>query len=209
MAYAEVINGLNLKDTELRLGMPGTDEQAEVSCVKSNKRQFHQSNDEHNLKEESSPPPAKTQIVGWPPVRSNRKNNNKSVSYVKSGSSEDLAEIHHGDDGSREIWIYPSVSSSRKREVNSIETAMVRKQSIRRYRVLNAEMGIARQPINVRCADPPDLILAFVQLVILTPPPIPRIEGTRSTIAAGRIAGKTLLEIGSRDRSIELPTVSV
>ncbi|KAL0854693.1 hypothetical protein Bca101_059845 [Brassica carinata] len=79
MAYAEVINGLNLKDTELCLGMPGTDEQAEVSCVKSNKRQFHQSNDEHNLKEESSPPPAKTQIVGWPPVRSNRKNNNKSL----------------------------------------------------------------------------------------------------------------------------------
>ncbi|WZZ08864.1 hypothetical protein YC2023_094785 [Brassica napus] len=83
MAYEEVINELNLKDTELRLGLPGTDEQAEVSCVKSNKRQFHQSNDEHNLKEESPPPPAKTQIVGWPPVRSNRKNNNKSVSYVK------------------------------------------------------------------------------------------------------------------------------
>ncbi|KFK23368.1 hypothetical protein AALP_AAs59668U000200 [Arabis alpina] len=82
MAYEEVINGLNLKDTELRLGLPGTQEQQkqEVSCVKSNKRQFHQSNDENNLKEESSPPPAKTQIVGWPPVRSNR---NKNVSYVK------------------------------------------------------------------------------------------------------------------------------
>ncbi|KAF3497787.1 hypothetical protein DY000_02053754 [Brassica cretica] len=26
---------------------------------------------------------SQTQIVGWPPVRSNRKNNNKSVSYVK------------------------------------------------------------------------------------------------------------------------------
>ena len=59
MAYEEVINELNLKDTELRLGLPGTDEQAEVSCVKSNKRQFHQSNDEHNLKEEYPSPPAK------------------------------------------------------------------------------------------------------------------------------------------------------
>ncbi|KAF3572236.1 hypothetical protein F2Q69_00059866 [Brassica cretica] len=37
MAYEEVINELNLKDTELRLGLPGTDEQAEVSCFKSNK----------------------------------------------------------------------------------------------------------------------------------------------------------------------------
>uniref|UniRef100_A0A1J3K7C3 Auxin-responsive protein n=1 Tax=Noccaea caerulescens TaxID=107243 RepID=A0A1J3K7C3_NOCCA len=83
MAYEEVDNGLNLKDTELRLGLPGTEEQqVEVSCVISNKRKF-QNNDEHSLKEESSPSPAKTQIVGWPPVRSNRKNNNKNVSYVK------------------------------------------------------------------------------------------------------------------------------
>ncbi|XP_010435109.1 PREDICTED: auxin-responsive protein IAA1 [Camelina sativa] len=82
MAYEEVINGLNLKDTELRLGLPGTEEQQlEVSCVRSNKRKNSDS------REESAPvPPSKTQIVGWPPVRSNRKinnNNNKNVSYVK------------------------------------------------------------------------------------------------------------------------------
>ncbi|CAA7028126.1 unnamed protein product [Microthlaspi erraticum] len=85
MAYEEVNNELNLKDTELRLGLPGTEEQQiEVSCVLSNKRKF-QNNDENSLKEESSPSPAKTQIVGWPPVRSNRKNNNnnKNVTYVK------------------------------------------------------------------------------------------------------------------------------
>lgn len=54
----EVINELNLKDTELRLGLPGAQEeqQLEVSCVRSNKRQFHQT---HDLKEESAPPPAK------------------------------------------------------------------------------------------------------------------------------------------------------
>ncbi|KAL1200065.1 Auxin-responsive protein IAA1 [Cardamine amara subsp. amara] len=82
MAYEEVIiNELNLKDTELRLGLPGTEEeeqQLDVSCVKSNKRKNNDSNEE-------SAPPVKTQIIGWPPVRSNRKNNNnnKNVSYVK------------------------------------------------------------------------------------------------------------------------------
>lgn len=59
MTYEEVNNGLNLKDTELRLGLPGTEEQqVEVSCVISNKRKF-QNNDEHSLKEESSPSTAK------------------------------------------------------------------------------------------------------------------------------------------------------
>ncbi|CAN8324485.1 unnamed protein product [Cochlearia groenlandica] len=88
MAYHIDINELNLKDTELRLGLPGTEEhkqeQEEVSCVTSNKRQFHNINN-HNVKEEESSPPTKTQIIGWPPVRSNRKNNNNmiNVSYVK------------------------------------------------------------------------------------------------------------------------------
>ncbi|KFK39590.1 hypothetical protein AALP_AA3G264100 [Arabis alpina] len=81
MAY-EKVNELNLKDTELRLGLPGTEEEVkqeqEVSCVRSNKRQF----DEETRDEQESMPPTKTQIVGWPPVRSYRKNNN-SVSYVK------------------------------------------------------------------------------------------------------------------------------
>ncbi|KAL0718931.1 hypothetical protein Bca4012_068254 [Brassica carinata] len=78
MTY-EKVNELNLKDTELRLGLPGTEqdkEEQEVSCVRSNKRQLQSDN------EEESTPPTKTQIVGWPPVRY-RKNNNNSVSYVK------------------------------------------------------------------------------------------------------------------------------
>ncbi|XP_010466600.1 PREDICTED: auxin-responsive protein IAA2 isoform X1 [Camelina sativa] len=81
MAYEKKVNELNLKDTELCLGLPGRTEEIkeeqEVSCVKSNnKRQFEETRDE-----EESTPPTKTQIVGWPPVRSYRKNN--SVSYVK------------------------------------------------------------------------------------------------------------------------------
>ncbi|CAH8361472.1 unnamed protein product [Eruca vesicaria subsp. sativa] len=77
----EKVNDLNLKDTELRLGLPGTEqvkEEQEVSCVRSNKRQLQSDN------EEESTPPTKNQIVGWPPVRSYRKNNNNNgVSYVK------------------------------------------------------------------------------------------------------------------------------
>lgn len=60
MAY-EKVNELNLKDTELRLGLPGTEQvtqEQEVSCVRNNKRQF-QSNDEETRDEEESMPPTK------------------------------------------------------------------------------------------------------------------------------------------------------
>ncbi|XP_010529092.1 PREDICTED: auxin-responsive protein IAA1-like [Tarenaya hassleriana] len=85
MAYEEV-NGLNLKDTELRLGLPGTEENLEqdVSCVRGNKRPF-QNKDDQDQNQESSPP-SKTQIVGWPPVRSYRKNN------VQSRKNEDKGQ---------------------------------------------------------------------------------------------------------------------
>ncbi|CAN8268698.1 unnamed protein product [Cochlearia groenlandica] len=89
MTY-EKVNELNLKDTELRLGLPGTEEEVkesqEVSCVTSNKRQLQKNNDKTLEEEQESTPPTKTQIIGWPPVRSNRKNNNNNnnnVSYVK------------------------------------------------------------------------------------------------------------------------------
>ncbi|CAN8270458.1 unnamed protein product [Cochlearia groenlandica] len=80
MAF-EKVNELNLKDTELRLGLPGTEQdtqEQEVSCVRSNNKRSYQSN---NGEGEESLPPTKNQIIGWPPVRSNRKNN--SVSYIK------------------------------------------------------------------------------------------------------------------------------
>ncbi|KAE8702889.1 Auxin-induced protein 22B [Hibiscus syriacus] len=65
-------NDLNLKATELRLGLPGTHEeqQAVSSRVGNNKRP----NDESDDQNETAPPP-KAQIVGWPPIRSYRKNN--------------------------------------------------------------------------------------------------------------------------------------
>ena len=52
----EVTNGLNLKDTELRLGLPGEQEeqQLELSCVRSNNKRKN-----NDSTEESAPPPAK------------------------------------------------------------------------------------------------------------------------------------------------------
>ncbi|KAJ9547747.1 hypothetical protein OSB04_020290 [Centaurea solstitialis] len=60
---------LNYKATELRLGLPGIDESPEIN-IKSNKR----SSPEMCPDESRSTPPAKAQVVGWPPVRSYRKN---------------------------------------------------------------------------------------------------------------------------------------
>ncbi|KAM3326674.1 auxin-responsive protein IAA4 [Capsicum chacoense] len=77
---------LNFKATELRLGLPGSEDQEsdqEILSKNNNKRTLPQSaHDEEDCESKSSsdhhvktPPVAKAQIVGWPPVRSNRKNN--------------------------------------------------------------------------------------------------------------------------------------
>ncbi|KAG6420108.1 hypothetical protein SASPL_116626 [Salvia splendens] len=64
---------LNLKATELRLGLPGTIDA--ISPPKNSKRSSPDS--------DSATPPPKAQIVGWPPVRSYRKNN---LAEAESGS---------------------------------------------------------------------------------------------------------------------------
>ncbi|XP_047332692.1 auxin-induced protein 22D-like [Impatiens glandulifera] len=65
---------LNLKDTELRLGLPWTNEKP---TIRNNKRSLPDAGDEQVAGEDSpaAPPPAKAQVVGWPPIRSYRKNN--------------------------------------------------------------------------------------------------------------------------------------
>ncbi|KAM7254243.1 hypothetical protein ACFE04_031925 [Oxalis oulophora] len=96
MAYENI--DLNMKATELRLGLPGTDER-EKQQPKNNKRA---SPDEDTISDnsnsvvstagngdlEDNTPPAKLQVVGWPPIRSYRKNNvqpkkNDQAMYVK------------------------------------------------------------------------------------------------------------------------------
>ncbi|KAL0302818.1 UNVERIFIED_CONTAM: Auxin-induced protein 22D [Sesamum angustifolium] len=72
---------LNLEATELRLGLPGTDEREEfVSVAKNNKRASPESANDSGPEggksiDHENAPAAKAQIVGWPPVRSYRKNN--------------------------------------------------------------------------------------------------------------------------------------
>lgn len=73
-------NDLNLEATELRLGLPGTDES---SAAKNNKRASPESVEKIGFNGDSAAKygdpvtaqPPKAQIVGWPPVRSYRKNN--------------------------------------------------------------------------------------------------------------------------------------
>ncbi|CDO99147.1 unnamed protein product [Coffea canephora] len=77
-------NDLNLKATELRLGLPGTDESEKesASCTKNNKRSLPECAEESAKNDDldaqhgdrEAAPAAKAQIVGWPPVRSYRKN---------------------------------------------------------------------------------------------------------------------------------------
>ncbi|KAF3324395.1 auxin-induced protein 22D-like protein [Carex littledalei] len=69
----------NLKDTELRLGLPGSDEEPK----KAKKRGLGES----SMKAESveTAPVAKAQVVGWPPIRSYRKN---SIQMAKKGGDQ-------------------------------------------------------------------------------------------------------------------------
>ncbi|XP_076934030.1 auxin-induced protein 22D-like [Bidens hawaiensis] len=76
-------NTLNLFEdndltTELRLGLPGSDDQPETktTSLSSNKRSSSEmgSNTCMDENESTFSPPPKEQIVGWPPVRSYRKN---------------------------------------------------------------------------------------------------------------------------------------
>ncbi|KAK7356893.1 hypothetical protein VNO80_16173 [Phaseolus coccineus] len=90
---------LNLKATELRLGLPGTEESEGKTLPAAvritNKRPLNETSEETLSKGPNAPktveteaaPPAKAKIVGWPPIRSYRKNslqeNEGAGIYVK------------------------------------------------------------------------------------------------------------------------------
>ncbi|KDP23666.1 hypothetical protein JCGZ_23499 [Jatropha curcas] len=86
---------LHLDATELRLGLPGTSDQDQLdkqtlipTNPKCNKRSLPDMNDENSSSrdinnsnvsnqkktDQETAPPAKAQVVGWPPIRSYRKN---------------------------------------------------------------------------------------------------------------------------------------
>ncbi|KAE9589723.1 hypothetical protein Lal_00021596 [Lupinus albus] len=99
-------HGLNLKETELCLGLPGGGSEVETPRV-NGKRGFSETIDlklnlpskeelnenlknvskEKTLLKDPSKPPAKAQVVGWPPVRSYRKN-----VMTQKVSNEDCSE---------------------------------------------------------------------------------------------------------------------
>ncbi|ONH93440.1 hypothetical protein PRUPE_8G232400 [Prunus persica] len=85
---------LNFKATELRLGLPGSTEEPENKQAatppppRNNKRSSPDPTAEEccTNSDHTDAPPTKTQIVGWPPVRSYRKNSmqaRKPEAYVK------------------------------------------------------------------------------------------------------------------------------
>ncbi|XP_004495146.1 auxin-induced protein 22D-like isoform X2 [Cicer arietinum] len=81
---------MNFKATELRLGLPGVDEMEKVpsnySVLRSNKRSSPETSEVESINktnlntsntichDQDNAPPSKAQVVGWPPIRSYRKN---------------------------------------------------------------------------------------------------------------------------------------
>nr|AVV48466.1 IAA1 [Bassia scoparia] len=82
-------NDLHLEATELRLGLPGSKDSEKQDTSNNAVRSVNKRSSPDQVPEDSSstnnssisdarnddgPPPSKTQIVGWPPIRSYRKN---------------------------------------------------------------------------------------------------------------------------------------
>ncbi|KAF5738888.1 auxin-induced protein 22B [Tripterygium wilfordii] len=87
---AQYEKDLNLKATELRLGLPGSDEPEKQlsSSVKSNKKRVSPETSEDSsasVVNRDRTPPAKAQVVGWPPVQSFRKNSLKKSEKEAAG----------------------------------------------------------------------------------------------------------------------------
>ncbi|XVE54336.1 hypothetical protein DITRI_Ditri03aG0071900 [Diplodiscus trichospermus] len=92
------VTSMSFEDTELTLGLPGEGRSSAVKCFA--KRGFVETVDLNlgscsntprgrgdtrvNASGTGEPPPAKAQVVGWPPVRSSRKKAiNERCKYVK------------------------------------------------------------------------------------------------------------------------------
>ncbi|OEL31183.1 Auxin-responsive protein IAA31 [Dichanthelium oligosanthes] len=89
--YVADVDNNCLKATELRLGLPGTEETTAVlptppSTPRGKKREGNSGAEEAAKKRdgETAPPAAKAQVVGWPPVRSYRKSCFQQSSGAKS-----------------------------------------------------------------------------------------------------------------------------
>lgn len=63
----------NLKATELRLGLPGVEDDSPAPATPRGSKRGIADNKEEEAKTVTAAPAAKAQVVGWPPVRSYRK----------------------------------------------------------------------------------------------------------------------------------------
>ncbi|KAL8171368.1 hypothetical protein V2J09_023172 [Rumex salicifolius] len=86
---------LNHKDTELRLGLPGT---VDAAAARGSKRASSDANADGNVEQSESrttthTPPTKAQVVGWPPIRKN------SFAAKKEESSEVTIYVKVSMDG--------------------------------------------------------------------------------------------------------------
>ncbi|PHT47331.1 Auxin-responsive protein IAA17 [Capsicum baccatum] len=89
------ISGLNFNETELTLGLPGESRKQisgikrgisdgmELSLGSSTSREREDDHSKNEISTGSKPPTTKAQVVGWPPVRSHRKNVMEKCKYVK------------------------------------------------------------------------------------------------------------------------------
>lgn len=105
-AVSYVTDVENLKATELRLGLPGTEEPAQKTAAvmpsppstpRGSKRTLAGDGEESAREEakklggETVPPAAKAQVVGWPPVRAYRKSCFQASSKSKAAQQEETA----------------------------------------------------------------------------------------------------------------------
>ncbi|GAB4851008.1 Auxin-responsive protein iaa4 [Ancistrocladus abbreviatus] len=67
---------LHVEDTELRLGLPGTDgcDREAMSSARGSKRASEEGNSDAGLGDCQRASAPKAQVVGWPPIRSYRRN---------------------------------------------------------------------------------------------------------------------------------------
>ncbi|XP_022963511.1 auxin-induced protein AUX28-like isoform X1 [Cucurbita moschata] len=77
---------MSFEETELRLGLPGNNVRSEVR----RKRGFHEEPGTNH-----KPPLPKAQVVGWPPIRSYRKNS----LALRKGSNEEVVLISRNKNG--------------------------------------------------------------------------------------------------------------
>ncbi|KAL8150724.1 hypothetical protein V2J09_020532 [Rumex salicifolius] len=71
--------GLNLKATELRLALPGSDEPEQPTSRKRSLQEMEDNLSIASVQDDNCiAPPSKAQIVGWPPIQSYRKNTLKT-----------------------------------------------------------------------------------------------------------------------------------